>query len=73
MVAHRWDSNKACTRYLVVVGLALMILASWTRAISVWGVNQHGAGSPILASVVWMWITTGMILFLIAVWIRGLS
>lgn len=72
MVAHRWDNNKERTRYLVVFGLALMILASWTRAISVWGIDQHGAGSNVLASVVWLWIVTGLILFTVVVWVRGI-
>lgn len=73
MIVHRWDDSKTCTRYLVVTGLALMMLASWTRAVSVWGIDQHGAGSNMLATVVWVWITFGIALFLMAVWVRGLS
>lgn len=73
MLTHRWDDGNPCTRYLVVTGLALMLVASWTRAISVWGVDQNGAGSNILASVVWIWITIGIALLMIAVWVRGLS
>lgn len=63
---------KECARFLTVVGLFLMTVASWTRAVSLWGVDQQGAGSNILATLVWVWITLGCILLLIAVWMRGL-
>lgn len=65
--------HRECSRYVVVVGLALMILASWTRAISLWGVDQGGAGSNILATLVWGWITLGCVLLFIAVWMRGIA
>jgi FtsH-binding integral membrane protein len=60
-------------RRLTVIGLALMVVASWTRGIALWGVGQHGAGSAILATVVWAWITVGCVFLLIAVWTRGLG
>lgn len=70
---HHVCESKECSRFIVVIGVALMLLASWTRALSVWGINQDGAGSNLIASVVWGWITIGCGLLLIAVWVRGLS
>ena len=57
----------------VASGMALMILASWTRGIVVWGLGQHGAGSDILATAVWAWITIGACFLFISVWTRGLQ
>lgn len=73
MIVQVMSRDKPCGRYLVQVGLALMILASWTRAISLWGIDQNGAGSNILASIVWGWITIGCGLLFISIWLRGLS
>lgn len=70
---HTVCATRQCSRYIVVNGIALMLLASWTRTVTVWGVNQSGAGSSILASVCWGWITIGCGLLLISVWVRGLS
>jgi hypothetical protein len=61
------------SQYMVLTGVALMILASWTRTIALWGIDQNGTGSNVLASIVWGWITIGCILLFIAVWMRGLG
>lgn len=66
------DPTLESARKISFFGLGLMILASWTRAVIIWGVGQHGAGSTILASSVWLWITGGCAFLLIAVWQRGL-
>jgi hypothetical protein len=60
-------------RKVTVIGMGVMILASWTRGIALWGLDQQGAGSIFLATVVWGWITAGCILLLISVWTRGLQ
>jgi hypothetical protein len=56
----------------VNIGMSLMVVASWTRAVLVWGLEQHGVGNNIIASVVWVWITIGALFLLIAVSQRGL-
>jgi hypothetical protein len=73
MVAHFVNKQVQCGRYIVQMGLALMILASMARTFSLWGVSQNGAGSNILASLVWGWITVGCALLFICSWIRGLG
>lgn len=55
----------------VNIGMSLMIVASWTRTVLIWGLTQDGLGSDILASIVWLWITVGALFLLIAVSQRG--
>lgn len=73
MSIHFLAKNKPCGRYIVMIGLALMILSSCTRAFSLWGVSQDGAGSNVLAFLVWAWITVGCGILFISTWLRGLS
>lgn len=56
----------------VNIGMSLMIVASWTRAVLVWGITPNNLGVNILASVVWVWITIGAVFLFIAVSQRGL-
>lgn len=63
-----WRSRAAGT-----VGLAIMVVASWARAIALWGVDQHGAGSDYLASAVWFWVTLMVTIAMIAVARRGVE
>lgn len=65
--------NRLAGRRMTSVGLAIMILASWTRAVLLWDLTQRGAGSNFLASAVWLWITAGCAALLISVWTRGLG
>lgn len=66
------DNNKIkFGEKLVNVGMSLMVVASWTRAVLIWGLSQGDLGSHALASVVWLWITIGAIFLLIAVSQRG--
>lgn len=65
--------DKARVSQLTLIGLSIMILAGCARAISLWGIDQQGAGSNVLASIVWCWITLGCVFLFVAVWLRGVS
>jgi hypothetical protein len=69
--AAKRDKTLDLSRKIISYGLALMILAAWTRAILVYGLVQQTAGSQILASAVWIWITIGSTFLLISIWQRG--
>lgn len=60
-------------RRTIVAGLSLMSIAGWTRAIVLWGTEQNGAGSNILPTLVWVWITIGLVMLLISTWTRGVQ
>lgn len=70
-------SSKKHDRYngrrIIAVGLSLMSVAGWTRAIVLWGTEQHGAGSNVLPTLVWVWITIGLVMLLITTWTRGVQ
>lgn len=61
------------SRQIVIFGLALMTLTSWFRGVVLWNLEQDGAGSVVLASLVWSWITIGSVMLLVSVWIRGIQ
>lgn len=58
-------------RKLVVSGLGVMAVAAWTRSIALLGVDQRGAGSSMLATLVW--IAAGLVMLLISTWMRGIE
>lgn len=55
-----------------VVGLAVLSIAAWARALAVWGVGQHGAGSSILAAGVWWWLSVGALMLATEISRRGI-
>lgn len=61
------------SRRISVAGLGLASIASWARAVALFGVDQHGAGSSILATFVWVWIAIGALMLAAAVITRGLE
>lgn len=71
-IAFKQDKTLERSRKVVCIGMMLMIMASWTRGVLVWGLEQHGVGNRVLASTVWAWITVGSCFLLIGVWQRGL-
>lgn len=54
-------------------GLAVAAVAAWARAVALWGVGQHGAGSDVLATFVWIWIAVGAVLLAAAIGRRGIE
>jgi hypothetical protein len=60
-------------RARIMSGLALMMMSAWCRSLALWGTDQHGAGSQILATFVWWWIAVGCIMLMISVWARGVQ
>lgn len=73
MFTHLLSKNKPYGRYLIQIGLALMILSSWTRSISLWNITQNGVGSNFITSIIWVWIILGCGMLFITIWFRGLS
>lgn len=72
LISYKRDKTLINAKLFVSYGVILMIIASWTRGILLWGVSQHGVGSNFLASAVWLWITIECVFLLISVWKRGI-
>lgn len=55
------------------LGLGVMVIASWSRAVALWGIDQHGAGSDYLASAAWVWISLMCLIAMVVVARRGVE
>jgi hypothetical protein len=58
-------------RRISFVGMLLLTLSAWARGVALWGLDQQGNGSAILASFVWSWLCVGFAMMLVSVWVRG--
>jgi hypothetical protein len=72
LVVPRYDPTLKASEKYVNIGMSLMVVASWTRAILIWGLSPKGLGNSLFGSVVWVWITIGALFLLIAVAVKGL-
>lgn len=61
------------SRVAGTLGLGVMVVASWSRAVALWGVDQRGAGSDYLASTVWLWLSLMCWVAMVAVARRGVE
>lgn len=59
--------------HTAVAGLGVFAMASWARAVALWGLSQGGVGSNVLASFVWTWIAGSGVLLMVSVWTRGVT
>lgn len=66
-------TNYRLSTNLVRYGLFVMMVAAWFRGVTLYGLDQEGAGSSILASLVWSWISVGQAMVLATVQTKGLK
>lgn len=59
-------------RRVSVAGLAVLSIASWSRAAAVFGADTQGALSPLLAVAVWWWLAVGALMLAVEVSRRGI-
>lgn len=58
---------------IAVYGGGLFVACSIARATFLWGIDQGGAGSNVLASIVWIWIALACLCFTLAIDHRGIK
>lgn len=61
------------SRRTISIGLLVTFLASWVRAVALWGLDQGGAGSKMLATFAWCWIAAAVLMLFMAVLRRGVA
>lgn len=64
------DPEKA--QNIASVGLGILTFTAWGRGVALWGLDQEGTGSHVLASFVWSWLCVGFSIMLFGVRTKGI-
>lgn len=57
---------------IAALGLLALGVTAITRGFALWGIDQNGVGSNLIASFAWFWIAALSMLFALAVYYKGI-